>query len=63
MIVHVCSMEKHTHFLWFRECMTVPAYCVFVDIFVCVTGCRHLHLSVCDGGGGVCVAVCVRVCV
>ena len=26
--------------------------CVFVDSFVCVSGCRHLHLSVCAGGGG-----------
>ena len=40
--------------------------CVFVDTFVCVTGCRHLHLCRGSGDGSgvcVCVCVCVRVCV
>ena len=38
-------------------CTTV--LCVFVDTFVCVSGCKHLYLY----GSGVCLCVCVYVCV
>ena len=47
----------------------MPDRCVFVDAFVCVSGCRHLYLcgSGVGGGGvgcdGVCDGVCVCVCV
>ena len=33
------------------SCMgAVPDRCVFVDAFVCISGCRHLYL--CGGGEG-----------